>query len=171
MGVPPSPSSGSSGPESPSKLPSRPHRVPSPDLVSRPTRTLGDRRRLFSRLLAELVIWIEDELKVRVAFDEVTVHSPRAARLGLQRGLVVEDAVHKRGSFHHQGLAADLLIYADLDGDGEKDDYLSNGGHPIWRKIAEKWESMHPLATSGIRFQDANHVSLGEGARPSPFKA
>ena len=138
------------------------------DLSKRPTKTLGDRRRLFSRLLCELVIWIEENLPVRVALDEVTVHSPRAARLGVQR-VQVRDAVHKQGSFHHQGLAADLLVYPDLDGDGQMDDYLADGSHPLWRRIAEKWESMHELCVSGLRFRDANHCSFGEGSKTGPL--
>lgn len=137
------------------------------DLSSRPTRTLGDRRRLFSRGLAELALWIEDELsvelgrKILVAFDEVTVHSPRAARQGLKR-LIVEDGVHKPKSFHHQGLAADLLLYLDLDSDGEEDDYLAAGTDPIWARVGARWKAMHPLFTAGIDFRDPNHVSLGE---------
>ncbi len=129
-----------------------------------PIATLGDRRRAFTRLLCELVIWAEDTLHVRIAFDEVTVHSPRAARLGVQR-VIVQDAVHIPASFHHQGLAADLLVYPDLDGDGSMDDYLSDGLHPIWRAIARNWESRHEKCTAGIRWGDANHVSFGEGSR------
>ncbi len=130
--------------------------------------TLRERRCLFSRLVSELVLWIGDTLKAEVAYDEVRVFSPRAARLGAQR-VIVDDAVHKRGSFHHLGLAADLLVYADLDGDGDQDDYLADGSHPIWRAIGERWESMHPLCTSGLRWRDANHVSLGESDKREPL--
>ena len=117
--------------------------------------TLRQKRVLFSKLLAELVIWINGHKGWEVAFDEVAVHSPRAARQGTAR-IVVDDAVHKRGSFHHQGLAADLLLYID----GE---YIADGGHAAWQQIATRWQSMHSLATSGISWNDANHVSLGEG--------
>lgn len=139
---------------------------PATSTPPRPRRvaTLGDRRRAFTRFVCELVIWAEDTLHVRIAFDEVTVHSPRAARLGVKRVIVV-DAVHKIGSFHGLGLAADLLVYPDLDGDGDMDDYLSDGSHPVWKLISRKWESYHPLCTAGIRWEDSNHMSFGEGSR------
>lgn len=114
---------------------------------------------LFSRLISQLVLWIDQQeflgRKVEVAYDEGRVASPRAAWVNGER-IAVADAVHKHGSFHHQGLAQDLLLYID----GE---YVTDGGHPLWTLIAQKWESMNPLCTSGIRWQDANHCSLGEG--------
>lgn len=119
--------------------------------------TLREKRVEFTRLLCELVIWITSDKKWQVALDEVTVHSPRAARKGVER-IVVEDAVHKRGSFHYQGLAADLNLYI-------AGNYISDGGHPAWSEIATKWESMHELCTSGIDWNDANHVSFGEGKK------
>jgi hypothetical protein len=130
---------------------------------------LGDERRAFTRKLCELVIWVEDNLGVKVALDEVTVHSPRAARLGVQR-VVVEDAVHIPASFHHVGKAADLLVYRDSDADGEVDDYIKDGKDPIWLKIAMKWESMDPKCVSGIRWRDPNHVSWGEGSKEEPLE-
>lgn len=118
--------------------------------------TLREKRILFTRLISELVLWIAAEGLGEIAYDEVTVHTPRAARRGLER-LTVEDAVHKRNSFHHQGLAADLNLY--IDGV-----YISDGGHPAWGKIAAKWGAMHGLCTNGIGWGDANHFSFGEGA-------
>jgi len=127
--------------------------------------TLRERRVLFSRLISQLVLWIFEQ-GWEVAYDEVRVITPRAARQGVLR-LVVEDGVHRRGSFHYSGLAADLILYADLDADHEVDDYVADGSHPAWAKIAEHWESMHELCTAGLRFGniDANHFSLGEGRR------
>lgn len=117
--------------------------------------TLREKRVKFTALLCELVLWITKVKKWEVAFDEVTVHSPRAGRKGVER-VTVDDAVHKKGSFHHKGLAADLNLYID----GQ---WVSDGGHPAWREIAKKWESMHQFCTSGINWNDANHVSFGEG--------
>ena len=125
--------------------------------------TLRERRVKFTRLLADLLIWIRSQ-GWEVALDEGTIHSPRAARKGVQR-IVVEDAVHTKGSKHHSGEAADLLLYDDLDGDGEDDDYIADGDDPRWIAIARQWESMDPLCTSGIRWHDANHVSFGEGSK------
>jgi len=118
--------------------------------------TLREKRIKFTELLCRLLSWIDTNSEFSVALDEVTVHSPRAARRGVER-LTVEDAVHKRGSFHHQGLAADLLLY-DAQGD-----YLTDGNHPVWRAISDQWKSMDLLCTAGIDFNDANHFSFGEG--------
>ena len=96
-----------------------------------------------------------------LAFDEVTVHSPRKVwHLGKQ--VLATDGVHKSGSRHHDGLAADLLLYIG----GQ---YVSDGDHPAWRIIAAKWESLSPHAVSGRRFNDGNHVSIFEGARVGPL--
>jgi hypothetical protein len=46
--------------------------------------------------------------------------------------------------------------------------YIKSGDHPAWKQVARKWESLHPLCTAGIRWHDANHVSLGEGSRDTP---
>lgn len=122
--------------------------------------TLREKRVLFSRLLSELVLWIFEQ-GWEVAYDEVTVHSPRWARKGVER-ILVQDAVHKRNSFHHQGLAADLNLYVDGN-------YISDGDHPVWQALAAKWTSMHEFCTSGVGFGDANHVSFGERSKDLPL--
>lgn len=123
--------------------------------------SLRDQRVLFSKLLSELVLWIGQQPGLEVAYDEVTVHSPRAARQGVAR-IIVEDAVHKRDSFHHSGIGADLLVFRDGI-------YVASGDDPVWLEIARKWETMDPACTSGIRWKDANHVSLGEGSKQPPL--
>lgn len=122
--------------------------------------TLREERCTFTRLLAELILWCFDQGWL-VAIDEARVFNPRPVRIGGQRQ-EAEDAKHIRGSFHYSGKAADLLLYDDLDADGEKDDYVQDGDDPRWKAIASHWEAMHPAATSGRRWHDANHVSLGE---------
>ena len=117
--------------------------------------TLREQRVAFTRKLAILIQWINSKPGWEVAIDEATVHTPRAARRGVER-LSVEDAVHKRNSFHHKGLAADLNLY--IEGV-----YISDGAHPAWREIADEWKSYDPMCTAGIDWNDANHVSFGEG--------
>lgn len=63
-----------------------------------------------------------------------------------------------RKSLHYIRLAQDLNLFVD----GK---YISDGDHPAWKAIGEKWESLHPLARWGGRFQDANHVSLTHEGR------
>lgn len=97
-----------------------------------------------------------------MALDEATVKSPRKVWLDGER-VELPDAVHKMGSFHHQGLAADLNLYVN----GQ---WISNGSHPWWRAIGEKWESLDKLCVSGLRFRDPNHCSLGgEADRTEPL--
>lgn len=130
--------------------------------------TLRERRVLFTRLLGELLLWVGEQPGWEVALDEATVHSPRRIRTSLDGtpGVatydILHDAVHKHASLHYAGLAADLVLYVE----GQ---YISDGAHPAWLAIARRWESMHPRATSGLRWQDADHVSLGEGERATPL--
>jgi hypothetical protein len=126
--------------------------------------TLREQRVEFSKLLAVLVLWVSEQGDARgdweIALDEVAVHSPRAAWVGGER-TAVTDAVHKHGSFHHQGLAADLNLYV-----GRK--WITDGGDPAWTLIGLKWEAMHGFCTWGGRWKDANHFSFGEGSKLNP---
>jgi hypothetical protein len=125
--------------------------------------TLRERRVLFTRLLADLLVWAAvDHPEWEIAIDEAKVASPRAVRDAKGDRIICDDAVHVRGSKHHTGEAADLLLYIG----GQ---YIADGDHPAWRTIAEKWESLHPAATSGRRFRDGNHCSLDECDRSEPM--
>lgn len=115
--------------------------------------TARQERVLFTKLLVELLSWVgESYPKWELAFDEVTVHSPRPAHTENGR-VMVRDALHRAGSRHHDGCAADLLLYID----GE---YISEGGRLEYRVLGERWEELHERAAWGGRFGDANHVSL-----------
>lgn len=125
------------------------------------TLTLRERRCLFTRLLAEFIVKANKIPGVELALDEATVQSPRVVWLKGNR-TKLEDAVHKQGSKHHTGEAADLnLYYHGL--------YVEDGDSPIWRQLAELWEGMHHLAVSGRRWRDANHLALGEGDKTEPL--
>lgn len=123
-------------------------------------KTLRERRCLFTALLAAFIVKANQIPGVELAFDEVTVHSPRAVWLKGKR-TKLDDAVHKQGSKHHTGEGADLNLY--FHGLYEED-----GDSPTWRLLAEIWEGMHPLAVSGRRFEDANHFQI-EGDRSEPL--
>ena len=60
---------------------------------------------------------------------------------------------HIRGSFHYKRLAIDLNLFKDGT-------YLTTTED--WLELGEFWESLHPDATWGGRFQDGNHLSWGE---------
>ncbi len=124
--------------------------------------THRERRVLFSKLLAMLVLWIDTQPGWEVALDEGTIHTPREVRDQAGYTFKARDGVHKPESFHYLGLGQDLLLYIG----GE---YIEQSSHPAWRAISEKWESLGPSCTAGIRWGDANHVSLGEGKREGPL--
>ena len=125
--------------------------------------THRERRVLFSKLLATLVLWIDTQPGWEVALDEGTINSPRKMRPGPGDDTVTaRDGVHKPGSYHYLGLAQDLLLYIS----GK---YVADGAHPAWRAISEKWESLDSLCTAGIRWRDSNHLSLCEGKREGPL--
>lgn len=117
---------------------------------------------LFTRLLVDLLVWVAAEHPDwDIALDEGRVKTPRECWARGER-VSLDDAVHVRGSKHYSGEAADLLLY--IGGV-----YVKDGDSPAWKEIARMWESLHPHATSGRRWNDANHVSLGEGNREGPL--
>ena len=131
--------------------------------------TYREKRVLFSQLLAAHVLWANEQPTREVAFDEGTVKSPRKVRSEGARGYEFEarDAVHISGSYHHVGLACDLILY--INGV-----WISDGGNPAWTLMGEHWERQHPLCTWGGRFKivDSGHFSMGEAlhlkqARPA----
>lgn len=119
---------------------------------------------LFTALKARLIVFINERAwsygHVEVAEDEGTVHSPRLMwspdrQPGASIKLYLRDAVHAEGSFHHLGLATDLLVYID----GQ---YIADGNHPIYRDIDVMARPLAPGFGLGISFGDSNHLSLGE---------
>jgi hypothetical protein len=106
-------------------------------------------RCLFTRLIAELVLWVNEQPGHQAAFDEVTER------------VTAKDPTsdHMKNSVHHVGLAADLLLY--INGVYQE----SSEAH---RAIGEKWKSMHPLCRWGGDFRradgrprpDGNHYSF-----------
>jgi hypothetical protein len=108
---------------------------------------------LFTRLLRELLDYVEEFHRgAEIAFDEVRVKSPRLTRLNGSR-VELEDGVHRRGSRHHDGCAADLLVYI-----GGK--YIDDGDHTVYKDMGRHWETLHDRAAWGGHFHDANHFSL-----------
>ena len=115
--------------------------------------TLRDDRVLFSSLLVDLLVYLREwHPEAEIALDEITVKSPRKMWLSGAK-VALPDAVHRMGSRHHDGCAADLLVYID----GK---YIADGEHAIYRDMGLHWESLHDRAAWGGHFSDANHVSL-----------
>lgn len=55
-------------------------------------------------------------------------------------------------------MAGDMLIYDDLDGDGEDDDYVKDT--ESYRELGEYWESLNPRNRWGGRYGDGNHFEM-----------
>lgn len=125
--------------------------------------SLREDRIEFTRLVVEIIIWINDIYsinnphingKVEVAIDEWTVKNPRLVKIDGENRIAI-DKVHNPRGQHPNGLAVDLLIYIN-------DEYVSDGNHPIWKIIDDRCRSIRSDFGLGIRFHDSNHLSLGE---------
>ena len=111
--------------------------------------TLGDKQRLFSKLIAELITWAYAEGYEITCGD--FFRSPRA--FGPMGHRI---AYGRKSSNHKLKLAGDLNLFKD----GE---YLQTT--EAHRPLGEKWESMHELCSWGGHFNDGNHYSLEHKGR------
>jgi hypothetical protein len=110
--------------------------------------TLSQQRRLFTLLLARLVVWVNDNLPGHsLAFDQVK-RDPATAQANAKAGAGIAN------SLHLDALAADMLLY--IDG-------MYTADTEAHRKIGEQWERMHPLNRWGGRWGDGNHYSSTRG--------
>lgn len=108
--------------------------------------SLRQQRILFTRLIAELIVWVYDNLPgYELTFNEV-VRPQAQADANAASGAGISN------SLHLVGLAADLNLY--IDGVYQ----TSSNSH---KPIADKWLSMHPLNRWGGNFKkpDGNHYS------------
>jgi hypothetical protein len=106
--------------------------------------TLGQKQRLFSRLISELVLWIYDqgyEVTDGDAYRDPRIHGKFGESGGYGRA----------SSCHKVRLARDYNLFKDGEWLQETEDHAF---------IGEKWESMHELCRWGGRFKDGNHYSF-----------
>lgn len=136
--------------------------------------TLGDKQRLFTRLVAELISWAYSQGyemslgEARRTDEQAEINAIGAdGRAALVQSLLYHWPVLAakirnnvgsgiRNSLHEVSLAIDLNLFKDGV-------YLMTTEQ--WKQVGEKWESMHELARWGGRFSDANHVSLEHEGR------
>lgn len=106
--------------------------------------TLGEKQRLFAKLLAGLIN------QAHLMGYEVTMGDAYRDRrlfgdLGEKKGY------GHRNSCHKLRLAQDLNLFKDGVYLSKTEDH---------RELGEWWESLHPLCRWGGRFDDGNHYSL-----------
>lgn len=115
---------------------------------------LGDKQRLFMKLIAKLIIFAYEEgymLSLGDGYRDPRVFGEVGEKEGYGRS----------NSLHKQRLAIDLNLFEQVNGSWlylkETNDHLLLG---------EYWESLHELCSWGGRFNDGNHYSLThEGKR------
>ena len=110
---------------------------------------LSEKQRLFASTIARFQIWI---IKQGYEFTYGDAYrDPRVfGKFGDRAGYGAPTSCHKLR------LALDINLFVD----GE---YITDGDHPAYKALGEKWESMHALAKWGGRFNDANHFSFAHG--------
>lgn len=111
--------------------------------------TLGQKQRLFSKLIGELIGWAYAngfELSFGDAYRDPRLH-----------GYVGEKKGYGRASSNHKlRLAVDFNLF--IGGIYQQ----STSAH---KPIGEHWEGMHYLCTWGGRFDDGNHYSFEHNGR------
>lgn len=109
--------------------------------------TLGDKQRLFMRLLGEFLVWIFQQPGLAVTGGEL-LRSQAQALANAASGAGISN------SLHLLKLAIDLQLF--ING-------VYQTASESYKPLGEKWESMHPLCRWGGRFvsrPDGNHFSL-----------
>lgn len=118
--------------------------------------TLSQQRCLFTLLISQLVIYVNDTLPgYALAFDQVK-RDPATATANAAAGIGIAN------SLHLDGLAADILLY--IDG-------VYTAHTEAHRVIGEHWKTMHPLCRWGGDFRnsegkprpDGDHYSTERG--------
>lgn len=125
-----------------------------PDASSE-TLTLGQKQRLFARLLGRLLTHVIEDLGYELTMADGSIDQIRKGQQVGGTGDVVrfKDRVHMDGGQHYCRLAQDLNLFVNGI-------YVEDGGDPAWSVIGTWWEAQHPLCRWGGRFRDANHFSL-----------
>ena len=108
--------------------------------------SLGEKQRLFSRLIAELTLWIYAQKSGYEVTEGDAYRAPRVfGVMGMKKGY------GRRNSNHKIRLAKDINLFKNGVYMTETNDHAF---------IGEKWESMHELCKWGGHFNDGNHYSF-----------
>lgn len=108
---------------------------------------LAKLQRAYTLCLAHLIVWINEHPGWEVSFGE--------GHVALTDGKDGDhDGPHRKDGGHYRALANDMNLF--IDGV-----LISDGDHPAWLAIHEKWRSMHPAA--GSIAHDRNHIAFRYG--------
>jgi len=111
--------------------------------------TLGEQQRLFTHLIARLVLW-SYENGYQLTYGDA-YRSPEQAALNAKAGKGIAN------SLHTQRLAVDFNLFKDGKYLPKSEDYMPLGDY---------WKSLHPLCCWGGDFttiKDGNHFSMTYG--------
>lgn len=106
--------------------------------------TLGQRQRLFMRLLPRLIDYAYQngfELSIGDGYRDPRLHGAVGVKMGYGHA----------SSNHKNRLAIDLNLFKDGAFLTTSEDH---------KPLGEYWESLHPLCKWGGRFNDGNHYSI-----------
>lgn len=115
--------------------------------------TLGEKQRLFARLLADLYSYIYAmgwECTLGDGYRDPRAHGAYGKKVGYS-------AKH---SLHKLRLAQDMNLFVD----GK---YITNGNHTAYKQIGKFWKDRHGLCRWGGEDgrRDANHFSLSHDGK------
>lgn len=120
--------------------------------------TLGDKQRLFARLLGQFLIWLYAN-DYEISFGEA-YRTPEQAALNQQKGTGISNSLHTKR------LAVDLNLFLDSSLAADENVYQTDSA--AYKPLGDKWKTLHPLCRWGGDFArpDGNHFSLEhEGVR------
>lgn len=114
------------------------------------------RQQDFAATLAKFLVWVTEQ---GLSYTLADGNIDPIRRIILSDGVVAKgkDNNHLLNGNHYRRLAQDINLFRS------NGVYLRTGGEPEWKKLGEKWESMHPEAAWGGRFGDSNHFSFRYG--------
>jgi hypothetical protein len=119
--------------------------------------TLGDKQRLFARLVASLLAQIYEqgyECTLDWAYRPPEIAACLADHQGCPNCHARHGAIAARNSLHSQRLAIDLNLFRNGQFLGTVEDH---------RPLGEWWEAQHELCRWGGRFGDGDHYSVTHG--------